>query len=129
MTKLAKGQLVKLNDIVCFTTRNGGGRNYPLTNWHTDNNGTIQTSRPITQEEEEAWYNSEASKGMTDAGETKLPPRSVAVDLHRGRVYQVLRARCRAQLGWGNPTPGLAMVLCTHTGEETYIKRELLEVA
>ena len=129
MTKLAKGKLVKLNNIVCFTARNGGGRDYPLTNAYNDERGTVETRRPITHEEQAEWYNSEDSKGMNSAGESKLPPRSVGVTLHRDRVYQVLKARCRASLGWGNPTPGLAKILCTHTGEETYIKRELLELA
>jgi hypothetical protein len=50
------------------------------------------------------------------------------VTLRRDRVYTVLRARCRVRLGWGNPTPGLAKILCTETGEETYVKRELLKV-
>jgi hypothetical protein len=64
---------------------------------------------------------------MNDAGETKLPPTCARVLLHRDRVYQVLRARCRVRLGWGNPTPGMAKLQCTHTGEEAYIKRELVE--
>jgi len=74
------------------------------------------------------WRDSDASKGMTSAGETKLPPQSTYVPLHRDRVYQVLRARCRVRLGWGNPTPGLAKILCTQSGEETYVKRTHLEV-
>ena len=128
MTKLAKGKLVKLDNNVCFTARQGGGRDYPLTNALNDERGTVETRRPITREETAAWYDSDASKGMNSAGESKLPPRSVGVTLYRDRVYQVIRARCRASLGWGNPTPGLAKILCTHTGEETYIKRELLKV-
>jgi len=126
--KLAKGTLVKLNDNVCFTTQQGGGRRYPLTNYANDEAGTVESARPVTPEETAAWYNSDASKGMTDAGETKLPPQSRYIPLVRGRIYQVLRARCRVRLGWGNPTPGMTKILCTETGEETYIKRDLLEV-
>ena len=128
MNKIAKGTLVKLNDQVCFTTTQGGGRRYPLSNYANDEAGIVESRRPVTQEETDAWYDSDASKGMNSAGETKLPPQSRWVTLHRGRTYQVLRARCRVRLGWGNPTPGMAKILCTETGEEAYIKRELLEV-
>ncbi len=128
MTKLAKGTLVKLNDQVCFTTTQGGGRRFPLSNYANDEAGIVESRRPVTAEETAAWYASDASKGMNDAGETRLPPQSKYVPLRRGNVYQVLRARCRVRLGWGNPTPGMAKILCTQTGEETYIKRELLEV-
>jgi hypothetical protein len=127
MKKLAKGCLVRLNPSKCFTVVGGGGLRYPLTNHHNDENGVVESSRPVTPEETAAWYASDASKGMTDAGETKLPPRATYIPLRRGRTYQVLRARCRVALGWGTPTPGLAKILCTETGEETYVRRELLE--
>ena len=128
MTKLAKGTLVKLNDQVCFTTTQGGGRRFPLSNYANDEAGIVEARRPVTREETAAWYDSDASKGMNSAGETKLPPQSAYIPLVRGRIYQVLRARCRGRLGWGNPTPGMAKILCTQTGEETYVKRDLLEV-
>jgi hypothetical protein len=127
-TKIAKGTLVKLNDSVCFTTKQGGARRFPLTNYANDEAGLVEARRPVTEEETRTWYDSDASKGMTDGGDTKLPPQSAYVPLHRGRIYQVLRARCRVRLGYGNPTPGMAKLLCTHTGEETYVKRELIEV-
>ena len=128
MTKLAKGALVKLNDEACFTTTQGGGLRFPLTNYLNDEAGIVESRRPVTAEEEAEWYASPASHGINDAGESRLPPRSRYVPLHRGRIYQVLRARCRVRLSWGNATPGMAKILCTQTGEETYIKRELLEV-
>lgn len=128
MKKLSKGCLVRLDPYHCFTVENGGGRANPLTNWHADEKGVVGAGRPITPEERAAWYASDASKGMNSAGETKLPPGAAYVELHRDRIYQVLRARCRVQLGWGKPTPGMAKVFCALTGEEAYIKRELLEV-
>ncbi len=128
MTKLAKGKLVKLNDQTCFTIQVGGGRRFPLTNYYNDEQGIVDSARPTTREEQAAWYDTDAAKGMTDAGESKLPPQSRYVKLARGQVYQVLRARCRVRLGWGNAQGGFAKILCTQTGEETYIKRELLEV-
>jgi len=128
MKNLAKGCLVRLDPNKCFTTKQGGGLEYPRTNYLNDERGTVTSSRPTTAEDTAEWYLSDASKGMTDGGETKLPPQSFPVLLYRNRTYQVLRARCRVRLGWGNPTPGLAKILCTETGEETYIKRSLLEV-
>ena len=125
--KIRKGCLVRLNNKVCFTKENGGGREYPMINGLNDDRGTVEARRPATREETAEWYASDASKGMNSAGETKLPPTCAQVLLHRDRVYQVLRARCRVRLGWGNPTPGMAKLQCTHTGEEAYIKRHLIE--
>ena len=124
--KIRKGCLVKLNTDVCFTMKQGGKRAFPLTNYANDAAGLVEGSRPITKEETRAWYDSDASKGMTSAGETKLPPRSVYVPLHRDRIYQVIRARCRVSLGYGNPTPGMVKLLCTHSGSEAYVKRGLV---
>ena len=129
MTKIAKGTLVRLNVAKCFTTAQGGGLRYPLSNYANDEAGTVQSSRPVTAEETAAWYDSDASKGMNSAGESKLPPQACSVTLYRDRVYTVLRARASVRLGWGNKTGGLTKILCTETGEETYVKRELIEVA
>ena len=128
MSTLRKGALVKLNIDRCFTEKFGGSLRYPRTNYANDEAGTVQASRPVTPDETADWYDSDASKGMDSAGESKLPPQSRQVTLYRDRVYQVLRARCRVRLGWGNATPGMAMLLCTHSGETAYVKRDLLEV-
>jgi hypothetical protein len=142
MKKLSKGCLVRLDPNRCFTTKQGGALRFPLSNGLNDERGTVESSRPTTSEEQQEWHRarrqeikaaSEAGEdtfhlAFDSAGESRLPPQSRLVLLHKDRTYQVLRARCRVRLGWGNPTPGLAMVLCTHTGEETYIKRDLLEV-
>ena len=125
---MRKGDLVQLDPQKCFTTDEGGGLRYPLTNLLNDLDGTVAGRRPVTKEETEAWYASDASKGLDSAGESKLPPRSVWLTLHRDRVYHVVRARCRVSLGWGNPTPGMTELLCTTTGESAYVKRELLKV-
>jgi len=126
---MKKSDLVRLNDDVCFTVKNGGKLRYPLTNYYCDDRGIVDAGRPTTREEQQAWYKTDAAKGLDSAGESKLPPQSYAIKLYKGRIYQVLRARCRVRLGWGNPVGGMAKVLCTHSGEEAYIKRELLEVA
>ena len=142
MKKLKKGCLVRLDPKKCFTTEHGGGLRYPLTNSLNDERGTVESYRPTTHEEQCDWREQkkrdieEARQAGKDtfyiafdsAGESRLPPQARRVLLHRDRTYQVLRARCRVRLGWGNPTPGLAKILCTHSGEETYIEREFLEV-
>ena len=64
---------------------------------------------------------------FNDAGESRLPGVSVMIDIPAGRVYEVLRSRCRARLSYGNPTPGLMKILDTETGREVYVKREYME--
>jgi len=142
MTKLAKGQLVQLDDNKCFTWKQNGGRRHPLKNYANDEAGIVDSSRPATDADTAAWYEAQRleveaaiaagqdtfSITRDDAGESRLAPRSRYVALHRNRIYQVLRARCRVRLGWGNPTPGMAKILCTESGEETYVRRELLKV-
>jgi len=126
--KISKGALVRLNVAKCFTEEQGGQLRFPLTNYDCDERGIVRSSRPTTRKEQDAWYNTDAAKGMDSAGESKLPPQSYAVTIHRDRVYTVLRARARVRLGWGNPQGGFTKILCTETGEETYIKRHLIEV-
>ena len=120
---------MQLNDDVCFTANGGGKLRHPLTNYYCDERGIVDAGRPTTREEQDAWYQTDAAKGMDCAGESKLPPQSYLIPLYKGRIYQLLRARCRVRLGWGNPVGGMAKVLCTHSGEEAYVKRELLVVA
>jgi len=124
---MKKGDLVRLSK-ECFTTGNGGTRRYPLSNYKHDEDKVVIARRPTTESEVAEWYDSPASRGMNDAGESKLPPQSVGIRLYADRVYPVLRARCRVRLGWGNPTPGLAKIMCTKTGEIAYVKRDLIEV-
>ena len=128
-TKIAKGTLVRLNPAKCFTEKQGGGLRFPLTNYANDEAGTVESARPTTPEEQRAWYDTPSAQGMDSAGESKLPPQAYRVTLHRDRVYQVLRARAAVRLGWGNKTGGYTKILCTMTGEETYVKRDLIEVA
>ena len=125
---MRKGDLVRLNVDICFTEASGGKRRYPQSNYDRDKKGIVESHRPVTREETAVWYDSDASKGMTSGGETKLPPQSIVVSLHKDRLYTVLRARARVRLGWGNAKGGYSKILCTVTGEEVYVKRNLLEV-
>jgi len=126
VVNLRKGDLVKLDPAACFTEKSGGCLQYPLTNYGNDERGTVEGTRIATEEDIRVWRNSECSKGLTSGGETKLPPTAYTVNLHRDRVYTILRARCRPQWNYRSH-PGMALVLCTITGEAVYIKRDLLE--
>jgi hypothetical protein len=55
--------------------------------------------RPITQEERTAWHNSDASKGMDCAGESKLCPRHT-YQQSGGKTFTVVRSRVRAERGY-----------------------------
>ena len=125
---MRKGDLVRLKVEVCFTKREGGGREFSLGSSREDSEGAVRSYCPMTPEEKEAWYEKPGNRGFDSAGEPKLPPMSRAVMLHRERTYIVLRARARALLGYGNATPGLTKLLDTVTGETTYVKRDLIEV-
>ena len=125
---MRKGDLVRLKVEVCCTRREGGGREFPLGSYREDSEGLVRSYCPMTDEEREAWYEKPGNRGFDSAGESKLPPVSRPVMLHRERTYIVLRARARARLSYGNATPGLAKLLDTVTGDETYVKRHLVEV-
>mgnify|MGYP004095617741 CR=1 FL=1 len=68
------------------------------------------------------------SIAFDDAGESRLPPRSMSIPLPIDRIYVVERARCRVSLGWGNPTGGMTRILDTQSGEHAYVAREMLQV-
>ena len=125
MTSFRKNDTVKLNDSTCFTFEQGGGRTYPLSNYECDEQGIVNGHRSPTAEETEVWYASDASKGMTDDGETKLPPMSVTVPLHCCETFTVVRGRSRLTCCWGNPRSGYVTIR-TIDGEECFVKRELL---
>lgn len=139
--KIRKGDLVRVNEARCFTQQNGGTRPYPLTNHRNDDNRVILGRYIRTAEDDRKWREEKrkateeaAARGedtfsinFDDAGESRLPGVSVMIDIPAGRVYQVLRSRCRARLSYGNPTPGLMKILDTESGREVYVKRELME--
>jgi len=124
---MRKGNLVRLDLAKCFSEKSGGKRRFPLTNYRCDESGIVEGTALVTVEEVAAWEASDASKGMTSGGDTKLPPTCVGVSLHRDRVYTLLRARCAPVYSYRRH-PGMAAVLCTETGRTVYVKRELLEV-
>ncbi len=127
MNKISKGCLVRLNNNICFSSQNGGMRKFPMTNHYNDELGIVEGTRLPTRDDLDSWRKSDASKGMTSAGETKLPPTAYTVPVHKDKVYTVVRSRCAGHWGYRRH-PGQALILDTETGHEIYIKRDLLEV-
>ena len=139
--KIRKGSLVRVNEAACFTVENGGEREWPLTTGRNDENRVIQGRYIRTAEDDRKWREDKRkateeaiaagedpfSINFNDAGESRLPGVSVMIDIPAGRVYEVLRARCRAHLSYGNPTPGLMKILDTEIGREIYVSRDLME--
>ncbi len=138
---MRKGDLVRLSVEKCFTTKQGGKRTYPLGNYANDEEGCVDGTRIATATDTARYYEDKRvaideakSRGedtfsitMDSAGEPQLPPTAYKVKLRRDQVYHLLRARCRPQWSYRSH-PGMAMVLCTDTGDEVYVKREFLEV-
>jgi len=120
---MRKGDLVQLDVKKTFTKQMGGTLQYPYTNYECDENGVVFGSRKPTSQDAEAWR---AAK--QDASSSPLRPPWHSVPIHRDRIYEVLRARCRVHFSYGNPTPGMTQLLCLQTGQTAYIRRELLEV-
>ena len=90
----------------------------------------LELLRPTTWEEKEAWRESPASKGMNCAGETKLPPQIVAIDIKGDDLMVVEKARCAPILGWSK-RPGMTQVrLITgkNIGKVGFIRRKRLTV-
>ena len=104
--------------------------------------GWYRASRPIMPQEREEWYEQKRkdiaearangedtfSIARDDAGESRLPPKSVGVELALDGIFIVERARCRVELGYGNKVGGMTKVLDTTTGEIAFVKRDMLEV-
>tara|TARA_R110001583_G_scaffold1706_1_gene13183 strand:- start:747 stop:1148 length:402 start_codon:yes stop_codon:yes gene_type:complete len=130
---MRKGDLVKLNLSDPEIKR--------ITGWGMRNEAYM-ASRPTTGEEQEEWRVQKRNDikraqergedtfhiAFNDAGESRLAPRSVSVELPVNGVYIVEKARCRVKLGWGNPAGGMTKILNTQTGECAYVSREMLQV-
>jgi hypothetical protein len=130
---MRKGNVVKLNPDVCFTAESGGALRFPLTNWANDRNRVAYAGRPTTLDEQEAWRNSDASRGpdgygLRDGdGEPMMAPRWVAIYISADDLLVVERARCQVVMEW-HRVGGMAKVFHPATGESVYIKRDLLDI-
>ena len=89
--------------------------------------GMAQVLRHLTDTEIEAWYESDASKGMNSAGETKLPPTSRVVRWQPDDTWTVLRARCAPVFNYRKRS-GKAKVMNNRTNEIGYVSRDALKL-
>jgi hypothetical protein len=133
--KIAKGALVMVNELACFTTENGGARPSPLSNWHNDERRQIEGWYKMTEEEQQDWRaeNTRAIKaGEKDwhdsGGEPWLCPSEGTTYLKAGKIYQILRARCCPTIYY-HKRPGCMLVLDTESGKRVYVKRGLMHLA
>ena len=78
--------------------------------------------RHVNNQEYQRWYKSEDSKGVNDAGESKLGPSDTYINIIEARPYEVSRARCSASLGYGRESNCME-VFCFVTGEHFFVKR------
>jgi hypothetical protein len=78
--------------------------------------------RHTTRDELESWYNSDASKGIDCAGETKLPPQVVSIAYNEDDTWTIVRSRCAPTIGW-HKQPKSAQIMNNRTNETGYVKR------
>jgi hypothetical protein len=136
---MRKGNTVRLNIDRCFTTKNGGQREFPLSNGACDTRGIIMGHRHTTHEERDDWRKHMAEEIRSGrevwhdcAGEPRMAPRSYSVTVNRDVDYTVVRARCCPTIGY-HKQPGMALIKRANPetelqSKEFYVKRELLEV-
>ena len=86
---------------------------------------TTRGWRALNEIEYNAWYNSDAAKGMTCDGETKLAPRRKNFELADGDLVTVLKGRTAWTGDFGGPVRNCALIMTRH-GEVLYVKRAAL---
>ena len=137
---MKKGDLSRLNVDTCFTRKNGGGREYTLTNSRNDDRGVVEGFYILTKEQRDQWQQDKRdaiaaakvagedtfSIAFDDGGESRLCPSEGTAYVYRDKIYPVLRARARAVYNYQR-RGGLAVILDTENGREIYVKRDLLE--
>jgi hypothetical protein len=85
--------------------------------------------RPMTREEEEAWYAKAQGWGPHDsAGESWVCSGTQYIEVPAGTTFVVVRARVTATVGWYD-RPGYAEVKSLATGEVFKVQRRDLRPA
>ena len=93
---------------------------------HTTTRSCWVGYRELTAEEIAIWRRSPASKGLNDAGETKIPPSWENVEVYEGEILAVLKARTRFVCG-AFTKPKCSKVLRVSDGEVFYLERKHLK--
>ena len=81
--------------------------------------------RRTTEEEIQAWCDSPSSKGITFAGETKLPPRDSCKRFSSNDTMTVVRGQARYALGYGNPRSGFTLIEAG--GQQFFVRTVFIE--
>jgi len=91
---------------------------------------TVPCWRPTNEQEDEAWRNEVRSSPLDDAGEPRIRPlHPYATDrLNEGTLAIVIKARCRANIGWQNYGK-LVQVLIPSNGNTYYVQRKYVAKA
>ena len=84
--------------------------------------GLVKAYRHLSDKEVKDWYDSDASKGMNDAGESHLPPSYSSFDVPVGKPFLVLRAKCAPHLGYYTYIK-MTELLDTETGCQFYVRQ------
>ena len=82
---------------------------------------TTDAWRSVNQRERNAWYDSDASKGMDCAGESKLPPLDTYFDVEGGTIVHILKARVKARRGYRFVSNCMEVML--PSGEAVYVEK------
>ena len=99
-----------------------------------DTNSRKSVFRHTSAEERNEWYeklHTECQAGRevsyNCAGESKLAPMCIAIEVNDDDTFTVVRGRCCPTIGW-HKQPKSALIRNNRTGEEGYIKRIQLEL-
>lgn len=125
--RLAKGMQVR----VAIETNHRGE---PRTLWEVVDGRSRDTGMPLcfdiwrerTEAEHREWLASDASKGMDDAGETKLDSPSRYRHPAHTEIFRVVRSRVEARRAW-SVVPGCAEIEDA-SGVRWFVKRHHLRV-
>ena len=124
---MRKGDLVTLNNDICFTTKNGGKLRYPYTHYANDDEGIFEGYRALTADERSVMAKTDYYRSMGEDGESRLVPFHLIEKVFKDAVYTVVRSRGRPIISYRN-RPGMTLILDTITGNEIYINRDVLTV-
>lgn len=82
--------------------------------------------RPLTSGELSDWYNSPRSKGMTDAGESKIPPPCTLTWIYPGENGVITKSRSKTRRDYGSETKNHAEVFFPRMKQTLHVPRTVL---
>ncbi len=126
---MRKHDLVKFNTsnpyiVRCLKTTAGSVHGFA----HTTSEDTQAWNDEMARQVAEAKAKGEDTFSIVcdDAGESRLSPQSKTLAFPVDGVFTVIRARVRTTRGYHTVT-GQTEILCVHTGQQGFVKRDLLQ--